>query len=681
MPSLLNRIVLFVVGWVLLVPAAHAQDAAMPAATDSYILEGPGALRVTVELRDGQPHYAVSYDGQPVVMPSPLGLRLQDAPDLVDGFAVVGGDTSRVDTTWQPVWGPASEIRDHYAALTLHLRETDAPRRRLDLTFRAYADGVGFRYGFPEQESLDAFAVMEELTAFRFADDAAAWWIPGDPDSYEYLYRQTPLSAVPLAHTPLTLRFHDGLHVAVHEAALVDYPAMLVAPEAPHGLRAALVPLPGTGGVKAVLETPFQTPWRTLTITPDAGGLVASPLILNLNAPCALCDGDTSWIQPGTYVGIWWSIHKGIETWAPGPHVGATTANAKRYIDFAAEHGIPYVLVEGWNEGWTDSWDDMDFTTSQPRFDLEEVAEYARERGVGYVAHMETGANVEGMEAQLDAAFDFYERLGIHAIKTGYVGAIDGHHHHDQRMVRHYQMVVEKAAAHQIMVNAHEPIKPTGLMRTWPNFMTREGVRGMEYNAWSAGNPPTHTVTLPFTRMLAGPLDYTPGIFALTWQPERVPDSPFYGAPQRRVHSTLARQLALYPVLLSGLQMAADLPEHYEGHPAFEFIAQVPATWDETRVLHGAVGKMITVARRHGAAWYVGSLTDESARTLDIPLDFLGDGAYTATIYADAPETDLRTNPTALDIQTRTVTDADTLTLHLVGGGGAAIRLVPADTD
>jgi alpha-glucosidase len=690
---------------------------AQPNGTPSFEarVQGPGPVRVTLSIRGGTPHYAVHRGSTAVVAPSPLGLSFRDVPSLDGPFEVAGTARQAVDTTWTLMGGgPAHRIRNRYRELTVRLRETTPPRRRLTLVVRVYADGMGLRYVLPAQEALGRFAVTDEHTTFRFArststqaggggasDSAAtAWWIPGDPDSYEYLYRETPLAALDsVVATPMTMRLGDSLYASVHEAALTNYPGMRLAPRTPpraaSGTRASpetasfeadLVPLPETGGIKARLEAPFATPWRTLTVGPRPGALVESHLTLNLNPPCRICDGAPAWLQPGPYVGIWWEIHKGRSTWAPGPNVGATTANAKRYIDFAAAHDVPYLLVEGWNVGWDNAngWSDMDFTTPQSQYDLREVADYGRERGVRLVAHMETGANVTGMEAQLDSAFALYDRLGIWAVKTGYVGTIEGHHHHDQRMVNHYRRVVQTAAEYGLMINAHEPIKPTGVMRTYPNMITREGVRGMEYNAWSAGNPPRHTVTLPFTRMLAGPLDYTPGIVNLTWQPERVGDSPFHGQKQRRVHGTRARQLALPIILMSGLQMMADVPANYRDAPAAtRFLADVPAAWDETRVISGAIGEHIAIARRDGTSWYVGAATNDTARTIRVPLRFLAGEtgsaptSYTATVFSDSAATDAETAPHVMRTATRTVRPGDTLTLELVGGGGAAVRLQP----
>jgi alpha-glucosidase len=657
-------------------------DAPAAPAQEQTVTSPDGALSLTVRVAGGRPTYAIARAGAPVLAPSGLGLRFQDVAPFEDDLEIAEVERRAVDTTWQPVWGDASEVREHYQELVVHLRER-ATGRRLDVIARVFDDGVGLRYAVPAQDGLAQVALTEERTEVRFAADGTAWWTPADFEGDESLYREDALSAVADANTPMTVKLGDALYVAVHEADLDDYAAMTLAAidGAPHAFRSALVPArsgAGNEAVKAELTAPFETPWRTFTIGTTAGALIESHLVLNLNDPCAICDGDTSWIRPSKYMGVWWEIHKGLSTWAPGPNVGATTANTERYMEFAGAHGIPYVLAEGWNVGWEGDWGDMDFTRSHDGFDLEEVVAYGAARGVGFMAHLETGANVAGFEAQIDDAFALYESLGISAIKTGYVGTIAGHHHYSQRMVNHYAEVVRKAAEHRIMVNAHEPIKPTGEHRTYPNFMSREGLRGMEYNAWSAGNPPSHELVLAFTRMLGGPVDYNPGIFDVQWAPERVSDSPFFGTAPTRVHSTRARQLALYVILLSGVQMVTDVPENYEGQPELAFIEDVPVTWDETRVIHGEIGRYITVARRSGGAWYLGSGTDATPRVLEIPLDFLGSGAYVAETYTDAADADFDEAPNRVAMHSVLVTSSDTLVATMEAGGGQAVRLRPA---
>ena len=537
----------------------------------------------------------------------------------------------------------------------------------MELVFRAFDDGVGFRYVLPEQPNLGRFDIMSEETEFRFAGDHTTWWIPDDHDSYEHLFRETPLSGVEGANTPVTMATTDGLYLSVHEANLTDYAGMTLVPVpgAANALAAELVPW--ADGTKVMGTAPLATPWRTLQVGERPGDLVESHLILNLNDPCVI--EDTSWIRPMKYVGIWWSLHIGKESWHEGPTHGATTENAKRYVDFARDHGVGGVLIEGWNTGW-DRWGAQgafDYVTPYDDFEIDEVVRYAEKNGVSIIGHHETGGDAADYEQRVDGAFEFYGKAGIKAVKTGYAGGIypRGQRHHGQWMVYHYRKVLEKAAAGRIMLDVHEPIKPTGISRTYPNMMTREGVRGMEYNAWSEGNPPAHTTILPFTRMLAGPLDYTPGIFDIMLEDYK---------PDNRVHTTVAKQLALYVVLLSPLQMAADLPENYEGNPAFEFIERVPCTWDETRVLTAAIGDYVVIARRSGDDWFLGGITDEDARELDIELDFLdGDGTFAARVFADAPDADWRTNPTAVEIFDTEVGSADSMTLRLAPGGGQAV--------
>ncbi|OQW96523.1 MAG: alpha-glucosidase, partial [Verrucomicrobia bacterium A1] len=580
---------------------------------------------------------------------------------------------STFDETWKPVWGTAGQVRNRGSELAIRLRETNAPQREMELVFRAFDDGIAFRYILSAQSNLSEIAIASEETQFRFAGNHTAWWHAVDYDGDEKTYNTTPLADVQACNTPLTLRTEGGLHLSVHEAALVDYASMTLVPvpgEA-HALRCDLVPWPD--GVKVRATAPMTTPWRTVQLVDRAGGLLESHLLESLNAPCAIA--DTSWIEPMKYMGIWWSLHIGKETWAAGATHGATTSNTTMHIDFAASNGIRGLLVEGWNTGW-ESWfggATFSFTEAYPDFDLESLAKYAREKGVALIGHHETGGNIAAYESQMDAAFALYERLGIRAVKTGYAGKIlpEGQHHHGQWMINHYQRVTEKAAAHRIALDVHEPIKPTGLCRTWPNLMTGEGVRGTEYEAWSDGNPPEHTTIIPFTRGLAGPIDYTPGIFAVTF--------PKYRA-DRRVHTTVAKQLALYVVIYSPLQMAADLPENYEGQPAFEFIREVPATWDETRALDAAIGDFVAVARRKGDRWFIGVITDENARELELPLSFLDpDREYEARIFADGEEADWEKNPTPVDIRAQTVRRDDTLRAKLARSGGQAIILSPKE--
>ncbi len=632
-----------------------------------------GRIEAVLALTAGRPVYSISHDGRPVIQPSTLGFRFKDDPPLLEGFVIDAVERATIDETWKPVWGSSSEIRNHCNELAVRLKEEGGQGRVMTVVFRVFDDGVGFRYLLPEQPRLGTFDIVSEETTFRLAGDHTVWWNRNDYDSYEHLFRETPLSAVEGANTPVTMVTAEGLCLSIHEANLTGYSGMTLVPEegVPNSLAAELVPWPD-GVTRVMGSTPLATPWRTIQIGERPGDLLESHLILNLNEPCVI--EDTSWIRPMKYLGIWWSLHIGGETWHEGPTHGATTANAKRYIDFAAEHGFGGVLVEGWNTGW-DRWGAQgafDFVTPYDDFDLEGVVAYGRDRGVAVIGHHETGGDAADYETRVDAAFDLYKRVGIDAVKTGYAGGIypRGQHHHGQWMVFHYRRILEKAADARIMLDVHEPIKPTGISRTYPNMMTREGVRGMEYNAWSEGNPPEHTTILPFTRMLAGPLDYTPGIFDLTFDDYK---------PDYRVHSTVAKQLALYVVLLSPLQMAADLPENYEGNPAFQFIERVPCTWDETRVLDAVIGDYVVIARRSGDEWFLGAITDEKGRVLEVSLDFLAaaNGTYRARVFRDGPYVKLETKPTAVHISTVELGAKDTMTLELAPGGGAAAYFTP----
>jgi alpha-glucosidase len=520
------------------------------------------------------------------------------------------------------------------------------------------------------------------MTQFNFTENLEAWWIPGDFDSYEYLYSERHLGEIETANTPVTFRSASGYCYSIHEGNLTDYAAMTLIqnPKIEYGLVSRLVPWADGILVKGI--TPLVSPWRTIQISPDAAGLVRSNLIANVNPPCRI--KETDWIDPMKYLGVWWGMHIGYQTWTPGPRHGATTENAKRYIDFSAENGFDAVLFEGWNQGW-DRWGQpraFDMVTPARDFNLIEIAAYAKEKGVDLIGHHETGGDVLYYEQQMDTAFKLLSSLGIRAVKTGYAGMIrpEGEHHQGQYMVRHYRNVVEKAAQYGIMVNVHEPVKFTGESRTYPNLMTGEGVRGMEWNAWSTGNPPSHTAIIPFTRMLAGPVDYTPGIFDLRYEKHQGELFDWNSAPREgvRVHTTLARQLALMVVLYSPMQMASDLPENYEGHPAFEFIRQLPASWVRTEVLTAEIGDHITIARQHGDTWFIGSITDEMPRDLVFALDFLDAGrSWRMTIYADTDSTHYETNPSFYFISEKSVSPAERWKARLAAGGGQAIILRP----
>ncbi len=644
-----------------------------------------GQVQLFFSVEEGVPRYAVRRGAAGVIEPSRLGVQLADAPPLDGNFAVASVERKSVDETWTQPWGESREIRNAYHELRVTLRQQDALAREMVVVFRVFDDGVGFRYEWPEQPNLHELAISDEVTEFQLAEDCTAWWIPAYEDNrYEYLYQRTKASEIDKVHTPVTFERADGVCLSIHEAALTDYASMTIANAGGLKLEADLVPW--SDGVKVRADVPHRSPWRTIQIAGSPGGLITSYLILNLNEPCKL--DDVSWIKPGKYVGVWWEMHLGRSTWGSGEHHGATTANVKRYIDFAAANGLAGVLVEGWNEGWDGDWtahgNKFSFTQPYPDFDLPGLAAYAKSKGVYLIGHHETAGAVANYEQQLDAAFALDEALGIRAVKTGYVnwgqgikrvdehGATQGEWHHGQYMVRHYRRVVEAAARHRIMLDVHEPIKDTGIRRSWPNMMTREGARGQEYNAWSedGGNPPEHTTILPFTRLLAGPMDFTPGIFDLLLTND--------DRPNNRINTTLAKQLALYVVIYSPLQMAADLPEHYLAHmDAFQFIRDVPSDWEETRVLAARIGDYVTIVRRErgGDDWYLGSITNEQGRTLQTPLTFLSPGRkYIAEIYRDADDADWRTNPTAYTIERREVDAGTVLSLRLAPGGGEAIR-------
>ena len=649
------------------------------------VVSPDGRNQVTAEIRDGKLSYSVQRDGRPLLLPSLLGFEFQGAPPLRDGLQLVDTTRKTVDETWTQPWGEVARVRDHHNELKLSVAETASPNRRFAVVFRLFNDGVGFRYEVPEQPNLGEFAITEELTEFALANDARTWWIPSNRprlDRSEMLYSSSPVSVVDSVQTPVTMETRDGsTFIVIHEANLVDYARMNLRGSRMENrtLRAALAPY--ADGIKVRGRTPFVTPWRTLQLADRAVDLVPSVLGLNLNPASVL--QNSSWIRPMKYVGIWWGMHIGTMTWSSGPKHGATTANTKRYIDFAAANGIGGVLVEGWNLGWDGDWianrNAFSFTQPYPDYDLRGLAAYARQKGVKLIVHNETSGGVDNYERQMDSAFALYRSLGLDAIKSGYVTDLtsEGHSHHGQYMVRHYRRVIEKAAQYGIMLDVHEPIHDTGERRTYPNMMSREGARGQEYNAWGGegGNPPEHETILFFTRLLAGPMDFTPGIFDIliergTGRP-RSPEEP-------RVRTTLAKQLALYVVLYSPLQMAADLPENYERQPAFQFIRDVAVDWDTTRVLEGRIGDYVVVARRErdGQSWFVGAITDEEARTFDIPLSFLGPGRqYVAEIYADGPNANWLDNPLPVTITRHTVTKATRLRLVLAPGGGQAIRI------
>lgn len=625
----------------------------------------------------GRMTYSVTDGGVRLFEPSRLGFEAAET-DLGGGFAVENVSRTSVDETWTQPWGENKENRSRYNEMAVRLRNGGGVR--LTLRFRVFDDGLGFRYEY-EACGADSLRVTDELTEFRFAADGDSWTIPASFDTYELLYRKLPLSELADANTPATFKV-GGLYGSIHEAALYDFPEMTLRKTDGLAFKSDLAPLPD--GTKAHVGNKFTTAWRTVQLAPDAVGLINSSLILNLNEPSKI--GDTSWIRPMKYVGVWWGMHLGVETWAMDDRHGATTENAKRHIDFAAANNIQGVLFEGWNEGW-ENWggsQSFDFTKPYADFDVAEIVRYARERGIEIIGHHETGGNIPDYERQLERAVKWYADLGIHNLKTGYAGGISGgNNHHGQYMVRHYQHVVETAAKYRMTVNAHEPIKDCGIRRTWPNMMSREGARGKEWDAWSAGNPPSHEVTLPFTRLLAGPMDFTPGTFDILY--ENTCNSPrrklWNCGPEvdMRVNTTLAKQIAEWVIIYSPVQMASDLIENYEGHPAFRFFRDFDADCDWSRALAGEPGEFVAVVRRAGENYFLGAATDEQPRTLSLPLDFLKPGTkYRATIYADGPDADWKTNPTSYTISEREVSSADTLEVAMAPGGGQAVSFMPA---
>jgi alpha-glucosidase len=625
--------------------------------------------------------WRASFGDETVVGESALGLRFADGPGFDRGLRVLGTERASRDETWEQPWGERRRVRDHHEELLVRI--ADAADRRLDLRVRVFDDGLGFRYEVPEQGGLGAVDIVDELTEFALPAGSTAWWIPGRRyNRYEYLYRTTALDAVETAHTPFTLRTPRGTHLSIHEAALVDYAAFVLDQRRDNVFQADLTPW--SDGIRVKTAAPFKTPWRTVQVSEAATGLLDSSLILNLNEPNAL--GDVSWVEPGKYVGIWWAMHIRTRTWGRGVIHGATTDETKRYMDFAAKYGFDGVLVEGWNVGWDGDWfhngDLFSFTEPYPDFDLGAVAAHGAELGVRLVGHHETSGNVSNYAAQMGAAFDLYAEHGVRQVKTGYVadasdikrvdenGLVHYEWHDGQFMAGEYLRSVTEAAKRRISINTHEPIKDTGLRRTYPNWISREGAKGQEFNAWGdPPNPPEHTAILPYTRMLSGPMDFTPGIFDLT-----------FGGPdwRHRVQTTLAKQLALYVTLYSPIQMAADLPENYEARPdAFRFIVDVPTDWEESVAVAGEVGDYVVFARQQRGAddWYLGAVTDEDERSVEVPLDFLEAGRrYTAQIYRDGEGADWQTNPYAITIEERAVGRGDVLNLWLAPGGGAAVR-------
>lgn len=670
-----------------------------------------GQLKAEVFLlENGQAAYLVYYKDLLVIDTSAVGFAYLDAPDLSDSLEITEVKKHFFSETWEMPWGEQRLVDNTYHELRVRLQEKQEPERLFDLVFRIYNDGLGFRFEFPEQPNMMDVSITEENTWFRLTGDHEVWWIPGDWDIYEHRYSHTlfteidalskrdhpnlaqtyiPVNAV---NTPVTMRTADGLHLSFHEAALIDYAGITLEIDAERlQMRSNLV---GTEreACKVKQKTPFHTPWRSIQIAEEAKDLISSRLIVNLNEPNKL--GDVSWIRPAKYLGIWWEMHLGKSTWdyaatqdmstwigaEPHGQHGATTENAMYYIDFAHRHGIDALLIEGWYTGWenwigtADREGIFDFVTPYPDYDLDAVVAYAKEKGVRLIMHHETSSAVSTYDAQLDTAYALMSHYGFDMVKTGYVGTIipEGEYHHGQWMVNHYMRVLQKAAEHRVMVNSHEPIMATGLRRTYPNDVSREGLRGQEFNAWATdgGNPPDHLTVVAFTRMLAGPIDYTPGIFNLKLDPYR---------PDNQVNTTLAQQLALYVVIYSPLQMLADLPEYYEGQPAFQFIKDVGVDWERSVVLNGEVGEYVSIAReeRGTGNWFLGSITNETARELVIKTDFLDPArSYTVILYADGEDAHWNTNPGSYVIRNLQVDHTSEIALRLAPGGGAAISFM-----
>ena len=661
---------------------------------------------------EGTPVYELTYKRKPVIKPSRLGLEIEGF-SLRKAFTLKGVETATFDETWTPVWGEVKAIRNHYNEMTATLHQADGDRTMV-IRFRLYDDGLGFRYEFPQQKSLNYFVIKEEYSEFAMAGDHKAFWIPGDYDTQEYDYTesrlteirrlmqtaitpntsQTPFSPTGV-QTALMMKSDDGLYINLHEAALVDYPCMsLNLDDQTLTFQSWLTP--DAQGKKGYMQTPCHTPWRTVIVSDDARRILASHLTLNLNEPCKL--DDVSWIRPVKYIGVWWEMISGKSTWAytndlPSVHLGVTdytkmkpngthAANnekVRRYIDFAAKHGFDQVLVEGWNIGWEDWFGNskdyvFDFVTPYPDFDLKTLNEYAHSKGVKLMMHHETSSSVRNYERQMEKAYKLMNDYGYNAVKSGYVGNIipRGEYHYGQWMVNHYLYAVKKAAEHRIMVNAHEAVRPTGLCRTYPNLIGNEAARGGEYESFG-GNKVFHTTILPFTRLMGGPMDYTPGIFETRLEKVNPGNNSY-------VHSTLARQLALYVTMYSPLQMAADLPENYERFmDAFRFIKDVAIDWDDSKYLEAEPGRYITVARKAKGTnnWFVGCTANEDGHLSNVSLDFLDPGRkYTATIYADAPTAHYEKNPQAYTIKQMKVTNKSKLTLRAASGGGYAISIM-----
>lgn len=654
----MKKIVVLLSG-VLALAACGSHSTSEPVATSP-----DGRIKVSVQTEGGQLSYSISQDSESLIVPSKLGFELMGGNILGDNTEILSVTHSSHKETWETVWGESRLIEDNHNSMIVHTAH-------LDVEFRVFNDGVGFRYIFPDD--LGEFRIREELTEYKFARaDHKIWWMPRSEPYYEAYGKHTAFDEIDYAYTPVTITGADGRFYSIHEAALLDFAKVNLVGSDASTLKTSLTKWSDGTGVY-VTDT-RTTPWRTIIITDRAGGLIESHLMLNLNEPCKI--EDTSWCKPGKYIGIWWELHKYMRTWYYGPQHGATTERTKEYIDFAAAHNIQAVLVEGWNKGWDGNWmknsTGFSFTEAYPDYDFDEVMKYAASKGVQMIIHNETAANTEHYFSQIDSAYALYQKYGMHYIKTGNVNLLmDGKEEHDgQYGVNRLHEIVEKAAQYQINVDEHEPCIPTGLCRTWPNLMTGEAIRGQEHDAWEAdgGNKPEHQTVCPFIRGLAGPMDYTFGTF----------DFSNPNTPTSRVKTTISKQLAQYVVIYSPLQMASDLSEAYEGVKAFDFISDVPTDWEQTKVLDAVIGDYVVTARqeRGGSDWYLGAITDENARTLDVPLSFLGKGKWMAQIYEDTPQTSYETSPETYQYREAEVSAKEVLSLKLATSGGCAIRFI-----
>jgi alpha-glucosidase len=639
----------------------------------SYELASPGGQnKIKFELVNSAPKYAVSHGKTQVISPSDMGFLLKNNEDFSSNFEITNVKKSTFDETWQQVWGEKKNIRNHYNQLVVQLQQKDKNKRKLEIQFRAFDDGIAFRYVYPKQATKDSIFIMDEKTTFNLKEDGKAWWIPANRENRdEYLFKDAPVSRLDTVLTPLTIESKSGLALSFHEANLVNFASMTLVNTTGTQLKSDLVPW--ADGVKVRVKDTFTSSWRTLQIAEKPTDLITSYLILNLNEPNKLT--NTSYFKPYKYFGIWWGMHIGKYSFWESPIQGATTKHAEEYIDFTAKEGFHHLLIEGWNKGWTPAWYEnhmhmFSFTKAADNFDLEKVVEYGNKKGVALIGYHETGSNLINYLKEVDAGFALYKKLGMHSVKIGHVGSKLNmkENHFGQFGVNYFRYILEKAAQYDLAVLYHESIKDTGERRTYPNMVSREAARGQEYNAWSEGNPPNHLTIIPFTRLLSGPMDFTPGIFDVEVK---------QGYPGKRVHGTTAQQLALYVTIYAPIQMMADLPENYEGKPALQFLKDVPTDWEDTKVLEGKIGEYITTVRkdRNSADWYLGTITNENARDVNVSLSFLDKNAtYEAQIYADAEGTDETHNPSALAISKKMVKASDVLKLHLGGAGGTAIR-------